>query len=38
MFVDASAIVAIISKEPGWDRLIRKLAGPQPILASPLSI
>lgn len=38
MFVDASVIVAIVSQEPGWDQLIRKLASPRTMLASPVSI
>ncbi|CDX19011.1 putative VapC ribonuclease R02377 [Mesorhizobium sp. ORS 3324] len=27
MFIDASVIVAILAKEPGWEELLRRIAG-----------
>ncbi|MBB6408083.1 type II toxin-antitoxin system VapC family toxin [Mesorhizobium sangaii] len=37
MFVDASVIVAILNREPGWEELIKRLSGfSGPFYVSPL--
>ncbi|TIR61364.1 MAG: PIN domain-containing protein, partial [Mesorhizobium sp.] len=37
MFVDASVIVAILNKEPGWEELEKQLsAASKPVYVSPL--
>lgn len=37
MFVDASAIVAVLNQEPGWEEIAQRMAdSPSVLLASPL--
>ncbi|MEO3998953.1 type II toxin-antitoxin system VapC family toxin [Mesorhizobium sp. CAU 1732] len=38
MFVDASAIIAIIAKEPGWESLFGRMASANTIYVSAISI
>lgn len=38
MFLDASAIVAILAREPDWEALALKIAPPKQTIVSPLAI
>ena len=38
MFLDASAIVAVLAREPDWEVLALKIAPPRQVIVSPLAI
>jgi ribonuclease VapC len=38
LFIDASAMTAIIAREPGWERLAARAGRPQPRLISAISV